>query len=233
MMDEATWAACTDSFAMLNFLHEGGRASDRKLRLVCCALCRQVWHHLADERYRAAVEVAERHADGLASDEELREASGRVWRLIDHTEDYDWSPDKQGMLLAANGVRHATYHTEPDYPLAYLAGATALGAKNALVHEGVRERDVLAGQSALLRDVLGPLPFRPVALSPLVRHWNDGTAVRLAEAIYHERAFDRLPILADALEEAGCNDPEILGHCRAAGPHARGCWVVDLLLGRK
>jgi hypothetical protein len=137
------------------------------------------------------------------------------------------------MLLAANGVGHATRLPEPDCPLPYLAGAAALGVKNALVHEGVSERDVLAGQSALLRDVLGPLPFRPVALSPLARHWNDGTAVRLAEAIYQERAFDRLPVLADALEEAGCSNPEILAHYRAAGPHARGCWVVDLVLAKE
>jgi hypothetical protein len=55
----------------------------------------------------------------------------------------------------------------------------------------------------------------------------------LAEAIYEEQAFERMPILADALEEAGYRDPTILGHCRGSGPHVRGCWVVDLILGKE
>jgi hypothetical protein len=62
--------------------------------------------------------------------------------------------------------------------------------------------------------------------------WNDGTIAKLAEAIYEEWAFDRLPILADALEEAGCTSEELLTHCRAGGEHVRGCWAVDLLLGK-
>jgi hypothetical protein len=120
-MDETAWRRCTNPSRMLNFLRERDRASDRKLRLVCTALCRQVWHLLADERYRAAVEVAERPADGLASDEELSAARNVVCRAIEHTEGYDWSADKQGMLLAANGVGHATRQPEPDCPLAPLA----------------------------------------------------------------------------------------------------------------
>ena len=62
--------------------------------------------------------------------------------------------------------------------------------------------------------------------------WNGGTIHHLAQAIYDERAFDRLPILADALEDAGCTDAAILDHCRQPGEHVRGCWVVDLLLGK-
>jgi hypothetical protein len=63
--------------------------------------------------------------------------------------------------------------------------------------------------------------------------WNGGTVVKLAEAIYAGRAFDRMPILADALEEAGCADANFLDHCREPGPHALGCWIVDLLLGKR
>jgi hypothetical protein len=80
----------------------------------------------------------------------------------------------------------------------------------------------------LLRCIVGN-PFRPVTCNP---SWRTSTAVSLAEAIYAERAFDRLPILADALEEAGCTQPDVLTHCRGDGPHARGCWVVDLILGK-
>jgi hypothetical protein len=75
-------------------------------------------------------------------------------------------------------------------------------------------------------------PFRPASLDPGWLAWNDGTVVKLARSIYEERAFDRLPILADALEEAGCTDADMLAHCRGPGPHVRGCWVVDTLLGK-
>jgi hypothetical protein len=92
-----------------------------------------------------------------------------------------------------------------------------------------RER---AAQAALLRCILGnPFQSLPV-VDPVVRAWNDGTVGRLAEAIHDERAFERLGVLADALEEAGCSDASILAHCRQAGEHARGCWVVDLLRRR-
>jgi hypothetical protein len=75
-------------------------------------------------------------------------------------------------------------------------------------------------------------PFRLVSVDPSWLEWDGGTAPRLAAAIYDERAFDRLPILADALEDAGRTDADILGHCRSGREHVRGCWVVDLLLGK-
>lgn len=88
----------------------------------------------------------------------------------------------------------------------------------------------------LLRDIFGS---RPVAIAPAWRAWNDGTVVKLAQAIYEERELPsghldagRLAILADALEDAGCQSADILGHCRSPGPHVRGCWVIDLLLGK-
>jgi hypothetical protein len=87
-------------------------------------------------------------------------------------------------------------------------------------------------EARLLRDIFGNL-FRPVAINAAWLAWNDGTVVKMAQSIYDERAFDRLPILADALEEAGCHDPEILGHCRQPGEHVRGCWIVDLILGKE
>jgi hypothetical protein len=84
-------------------------------------------------------------------------------------------------------------------------------------------------QAALLRDIIGN-PFQHVTIDPT---WRTGTVTKLAQAIYDERAFDRMPILADALEEAGCTDATILDHCRQPGEHVRGCWLVDLLLGKK
>src|SRR5262249_18384399 len=88
-----------------------------------------------------------------------------------------------------------------------------------------------AAEVALLREVFGN-PFRPVALDPAWLRYQDGAAPELARSIYDEYAFDRLPIPADALEDAGGTDAAILGHCRQPGEHVRGCWVVDALLGR-
>jgi hypothetical protein len=87
-----------------------------------------------------------------------------------------------------------------------------------------------AAQAILLRDILGN-PFG-VVITPDPT-WLTSTVTSLAQAIYTDRAFDRLPILADALEDAGCTNQDILAHCRSNGEHARGCWVVDLLLGRQ
>ena len=84
-------------------------------------------------------------------------------------------------------------------------------------------------QCDLIRDIFGN-PFRPVTVDP---RWQTETVVALATGIYAERAFDRMPILADALEDAGCDHADILTHCRGDGPHVRGCWVVDLVLGKE
>src|SRR5262249_23525652 len=90
-------------------------------------------------------------------------------------------------------------------------------------------RTIQAGFVALLRDVAGD-PYRPVAFDP---PWLTSTVLALAQGIYKDRAFDRLPILADALQDAGCENPEILDHCRDPRlAHVRGCWAVDLVLGK-
>jgi hypothetical protein len=80
----------------------------------------------------------------------------------------------------------------------------------------------------LFRCVFGN-PFQPPVADP---SWLSPRVIAIATRIYTNRAFDQLPVLADALEKAGCADSGILGHCRFAGPHARGCWVIDLLLGK-
>jgi hypothetical protein len=79
----------------------------------------------------------------------------------------------------------------------------------------------------MFRDVVGN-PFRPLTFSPT---WRTDTAVALARQMYEGRDFSAMPILADAIQDAGCDNPDVLGHCRSNGPHVRGCWVVDLLLG--
>jgi hypothetical protein len=103
--------------------------------------------------------------------------------------------------------------------------------------EEARQLGELAGQAEsaeqvkLVRDLFGN-PFRPIDVDPAWLTWRDGTVRRLAEVIYEDRRFADLPVLADALEEAGCTDAHILDHCRGGGEHVRGCWVVDALLGK-
>jgi hypothetical protein len=128
-------------------------------------------------------------------------------------------------------------------PVATATVGTARHAAEALHLEAVRQgagnapprimRGEKAAQAALLRDILGPLPFRPVTVSPSWLSGNGGTVAKLAAAIYEERRFADLPILADALEDAGCTDAAVLAHCRGPGEHVRGCWAVDLLTGRE
>jgi hypothetical protein len=91
-----------------------------------------------------------------------------------------------------------------------------------------------AAQADLLRDLFGPLPFRSVTLTPSVRTWNDRCVVKMATTLYDENDFsqERMAVLADALEEAGMTDEDVLGHCRQKGAvHVRGCWLVDILTG--
>lgn len=88
----------------------------------------------------------------------------------------------------------------------------------------------LTGTAPLLRDIFGSSPFRPV---PFDSAWLTSDVIALAGGIYEDRAFDRMPILADALMDAGCDNDEVLNHCRGQGPHVRGCWVIDLLLGKE
>jgi hypothetical protein len=89
-----------------------------------------------------------------------------------------------------------------------------------------------SAQCILLRELFGN-PFRPITLNPSWLSWNEGTIPKLAQAIYDSRDFTDMPKLADALEEAGCTDQDIQAHCRSGGEHVRGCWVVDLVLGKE
>jgi hypothetical protein len=210
-MTEAEWLACNNPGQMLQFVHD--RVSARKLRLFAVACCRRVWHEMTDDRSRAAVEVVERLADGLASDNERLEARRQAHRVR-----------PRGRLATSHSARAAFFITQED---AHYAADQGSWYAADLAPNG--ERRDGADQAHLLREVVGN-PFLPVALS---LNSFSSTIATLAEAIYEERAFDRLPILADALEEAGCSDAAILAYCRGPGPHVRGCWVIDLLTGRQ
>jgi hypothetical protein len=230
---EAEWLVCGDPEAMLKFLR--GKISERKLRLFGVACCRRIWHLLDDERSRVAVEVAERFADGLASEEERAArrqealaASNEARLAFEAHPERGWdalclaevAADAADYALYTPGLAKTAHHAWKAVAYARNVNRTAVGS----------EEEKLA-QCRLLREVMGN-PFRPVALDPLWLRWNDGTLVALSHLIYHERGFERLPLLADALEDAGCTNADVLNHFRGPGIHVRGCWVVDLLLGK-
>lgn len=207
-MEEQEWLTCTDPRKMLAFLRS--RASDRKLRLFACGFCLRVNEVHEDNDCRDTVQVVERFADGLAGPKELEAACHSARRV--------WATSSWEGMLAAEAA-------ESD------AWRAARGVQSALEMDDI-PRSLWDLQVDILRDIFGPLPFRSVTIDPPLLTWLDGTITKLAESIYREWAFDRLPVLADALEEAGCTDATILTHCRQPGGHVRGCWLVDLVLGR-
>jgi uncharacterized membrane protein len=304
-MNEAEWLACPDPMPMLEFLRD--KASDRKFRLFACACCRRIWSLLTSPLSTAAVEVAERFADGLASEPvrlaafaaAAREAAGwtNTCGLVHGAIGAVMSAavycvareeNLEAEMVAAEGQDVATMteviHLDEGVPLvpgiiavrdaAMAAGTAAIawmeseerpaGEKEedtpedqqillggatfaALAGLDAGGGDVIAAREAveaaeaerqtrLVLEVFGN-PFRPASIDPV---WLTPTVTSLATVAYDDRVLpsghfdpDRLAVLADALEEAGCDNADILSHLRGPGPHGRGCWAVDLLLAKE
>ena len=199
-MTEAEWLTGTEPDPMLAFLWR--KASDRKLRLFACGCCRELWESLEDERSRNAVATAEHYADGIATDGTRRGAR--------HAAQVARSEASRAARQIARAAYEATHHDAWEAAHYAHVYCHTLG---------------LAYQADLLRDIFGN-PFGPVAFSP---DWRTDTALSLARQMYASREFGAMPILADAIQDAGCDNDDILNHCRSAGPHARGCWVIDAL----
>ncbi len=215
-MDSARWLSCDDPRKLLEWVR--GKATDRKLRLFACAFWRLWWHALADE-------------DG---EEDLEST-----QLLDYAE-----------FWAEEGVRRG-----PPLPGGFGFGWHPLVAKNAIdaANWTIREtagfkarldcrrsdakdrEQAAACQARLLKEIVGN-PFQPMTITG---DRLTPTVLSLARTAYDDRnlpagALDsnRLAILADALEDAGCSHPALLNHCRSGDEHVRGCWLLDLLLGR-
>jgi len=188
------------------------RISKRKRRLYVCGCCRLIWDRLTDPRCRDAVLLAERFADGKATRSQLVDAERRA-RVVADSRTGFFQNAAWEVVAASNDWDFAIWRLFPRYGIC--TGDRQLGARATL----------------LFRDIIGN-PFRIVFVLQEWLDWNDRTAIKIAQTIYEERAFDRMPILADALEEAGCTSADILDHCRQPGEHTRGCWLVDLLLGK-
>jgi hypothetical protein len=235
-MTEAEWLACTDPRPMLEFLRGSGKASDRQFRLYAVACYRRVWRLLADGRSRHAVEVLERLADGGVPRPEVEGALRGACNAHYEAEVGPGDDLSEARGLASGGV-YRLFETAPAAAAGVAryyctqAAATAAGPVNQAAAERAEEGE----QCRLLRDIFGPRPFRPAP----VGGWNGRLVRALAQAVYEERDlpsghFDpaRLAVLADALEEAGCDRADLLAHLRGPGRHVRGCWAVDLLLGQ-
>jgi hypothetical protein len=272
--------------------------SDRKLRLFACACARQAWHLLTDPRSRRAVEVAERYADGEATAAERQDAVGGGMDVIDELHHDLPRPPRTPKEAAAMLTYNAGMRTASNLATRTLQRATQAGVTPAL--QAALLRDVFGNpwRPVELQRVNGHLcelvgrdetpekPPRGVVRSTLVRErwrhvsWLTPAALGVARRAYDLRDWAALPVLADALEEAGCEDADILHHLRdevicpgcswgsvtewygggggwcaycdrsgpdlswvpAArllprhahlhGPHVRGCWCLDVILGR-
>jgi hypothetical protein len=234
---EKHWLTMTNLHVLRQYMQ--GQISKRKERLFAVACCRQIWHLMTDERSRDAVRAVERIADGLISLDEFFGIHRAAEEAVPHfPPDERPSSAEQAQYYAACAARQVTHvrsrfsgsaiEQQADLVAHYTASALAYSQDQSHDHTTGEQ----AGQPVLYREIVGN-PFRWVTVDPAWRTWGDGIVPRLAKAIYVERAFDRLPILADALEDAGCDDADILAHCRSGGEHVRGCWVVDLLPGKQ
>jgi hypothetical protein len=218
---EAEWLRRDEPAEMLSFLRErlaGREDARRKIRLWAAACCRQVWHRVKKARSRKLVEASERYADGEVDFRDLKAA----W----DAHGYVVGPRAWGIRIARSAAHRDIWQGALETWAALSLSGIDGGPESAL------EDRVQAG---LFREVFGN-PFRRVMVAPA---WRTPTVAALARGAYDERLLPsgelgphRLAVLADALEEAGCTDADLLGHLRGPGPHVRGCWAVDLLLGQ-
>ncbi len=223
-MTEGEWLHATDPQAMLDFLRESGKLSDRKARLFAVAVCHRIWP-LLDKQSRKVVDVAERYADHLAGQAELYEAAITAHEhVLEGSYGVPWAV---GVLVCEVAAE------QPDYRYVAASGPTVRGmasprAEKCLGFDDAAYNDECNHLAAILRDTVNP--FRPRALNP---SWRTPLVMGMAGSVYRERDFTRLPALAAALAEAGCDDAELLGHLRGPGPHCRGCWAADEVLLRR
>lgn len=243
-MTEAEWLVCSKPEAMLGLLTT--RGSDRQFRLFGCCCCHAVLTLLSDERSRRAVAVAERYADGDADKDELEDARRESREAVRYVTGLNYA-SSHGRVMAsyartvakrsAEAVADVVGKSVGKVAAAISSAALEAAAEAAGLEGGQQGQAPLfrhsrleadrAQQAAFLRDIF---PFRPVTFSP---EWRTSTAVAIAKQMYDSRDFSAMPILADALQDAGCENADILNHFRDPdATHVRGCWALDLVLGK-
>jgi len=204
----------------------------RKFRLFAAAYCQRAVNLAGNARLQPVVLAIESFADEQITWEEMKKIRRILWpiqrviarnrfheheALINTVQALDRSTG-QKLIYARHGDRYAKN--------AFVARAQNRSDSNEMERLRSEEED---HQLHLARDIFGN-PFRPVAFDP---RWQTSTSIGIAQTMYESRDFGAMPILADALQDAGCEDDAILSHCRdPKQPHVRGCWVVDLVLGK-
>jgi hypothetical protein len=238
---EGQWLSCTDPAAMIDTLRAAGKFTERKARLLVVAVCRRIWPLLTDGRSRKAVEVSEQFADGLAdrgARSTARRASSRAtsvaWRALQRSRK-EGLPEVRDKAPPFEAASAATYALDANLDVKAIAWRAARAID--VTDEGgwpagegeTASSEEKRGQADLLRDIFGN-PFREVRFDLA---WLTPSVLSIARRAYDERDFAALPVLADALADAGCDNEDLLRHCREPGlAHCRGCWVVDLILGK-
>ena len=221
------WETTADLKAMLAVRQVRNRK--RPLRLFAVGCCRQLGKWVSDDTLWDALAACERFADGEIKESGLARWVAAVNRARAAVQDGPRKRDQRSREAAL----HTIFYTVHNHRCGY---TSADGTSNVPLHTLDDHSGFSAKELArlrvlfphLLRDVFGN-PFRPVQFA---KGWRSESAVSLARTAYDTRDFTLLPVLADALEEAGCDHAEVLSHCRGPGPHVRGCWVVDLVLGK-
>jgi hypothetical protein len=239
-MTEAEWLACEDPVSMLE--HLGEKVSDRKLRLFAVWCCRSIWQYMRKKRSRKNVEVTERFLEGLAGDAELHAAYTAATTAFEETPEntIENHITLVASVVAVNNVEEAI--SEARYVAGVIADKAVYGDYPIGITDetqaacAARFTTEQARQCRVLRCVIGN-PFLPITPDPA---WRAPSVLSVAQAAYDERVMPageldgvRLAVLADALEEAGCTNAHILLHLCSPGPHARGCWPLDLILGQQ
>jgi hypothetical protein len=227
-MTEAHWLTHTDPMPMLEFLR--GKTSDRKLLLFACACCRRVWDAIPLGGCQGAVLAAEQYCDGLIDHNELEAAHAAAQFNLDYGFGKGFlgrKAEERSCKAPAVAASCTASHAGDG-----LSAARATALTLAKWDGGVAN----PRRCDLLRDVVGN-PFRPPEFDPSLR---SDLVFDLAGGAYEKRDrhsgrlnYVRLVVLADALEEEGCTSTAILTHLRSPGPHVRGCWALDLVLGKQ
>lgn len=242
-MTGAVWRGATDPHDLLVWLCSTPAGYGRRMRLFCVACCRGIVRHAPSPRFADLLDLVEAFAGGAADARRVHDVRAGCERERERVRLFGGSFDA---LDAADAVIASARDPEGDlgredpalaelyrlglalrpdpYPTEVATHAASV-AESAHGVPFARER---RRQVGLLHCVFGD-PLDPVVFDPA---WRTPTAVALASGAYADRDWGRLPILADALQDAGCEDESILGHCREPGDHARGCWVLDLILGK-
>jgi hypothetical protein len=218
-MTEAEWLSCSNPSEMLTFLLDRGAASERKLRLFACACCREIWAMLTHEQSRHAVESAERYADGGETSSVMLRAFFDALEVCDahqvDTRDVNF-PRGYGWYFAASAAA-----TAAESNITQGVFSVIRRCNKAVIEANTTRADYL-------RDIFGN-PFRSPSFDPT---WRTETVTLLARSMYEAREFGAMPVLGDALEEAGCGEENILSHCRGNSTHVPGCWLIDLVLNK-